>query len=343
MSYHIDFGLWGGIFAVPTAVADQHLKLCSEHQLKVLLLALRDAPNPVDVPYIAKRLGLECAQVCDCLEYWQKAGLFSQKEEPSSPPAPRDAAVSVPPTPAGAQPAAAAPPVSDSITIADGGQRITTVHSRAKLTPSQINEMCRRDKSIPFLLEELQQRLSKPLSPAETETIVYLYSYLELTPDYLLMAAEYCKNAGKLSVRYLERLVTGWVDQGVDTHEKAEAHILQLTQRASNEGLIKNMFGLGERTLSAKERNFIHCWFDTYRFGPEMIQLAYDRTVDLTGKAAFPYLNKILTQWYQNGITTPQAAMDEMNGRKTGARAQAAPASYDLGDIQKLLELNSNT
>ena len=40
---------------------------------------------------------------------------------------------------------------------------------------------------------------------------------------------------------------------------------------------------------------------------------------------------------------TPQAAMDEMNGRKTGARAQTSPASYDLGVIQKLLELNSNT
>ena len=46
-SYEIDFGPWGSIFPVPCAVADRHLKLCSEKQLKVLLLALRDGGRPV--------------------------------------------------------------------------------------------------------------------------------------------------------------------------------------------------------------------------------------------------------------------------------------------------------
>lgn len=337
MSYHINFGPWGGIFAVPTTVTDQHLKLCSEKQLKVLLLALRDAPRPVDIPYIAKRLGLENAQVYDCLDYWREAGLFTQREttlsaiclqNPTTNPA--SASVKAP----------AFPPISDSVTVTSTGQRITTVHSRAKLTPSQINEISRQDKSIPLLLEELQQRLARPLSPAETETIVYLYSYLELTPDYLLMAAEYCKSIGKLSIRYLEKLVTGWVEQGVDTHEKAEAHIRELVERASNEGLIRVMFGLGERTLSAKEKGFINCWFNIYGFSPEMIQLAYDRTVDLTGKTPFPYLNKILSHWHQKGITTPQAAQAEMQGR-TGVMSNGKPhrsqgASFDMDEITQL-------
>ena len=48
-SYEIDFGPWGSIFPVPCAVADRHLKLCSEKQLKVLLLALRDGGRPVDL------------------------------------------------------------------------------------------------------------------------------------------------------------------------------------------------------------------------------------------------------------------------------------------------------
>ena len=345
MSYQIDFGPWGGIFAVPISVADRYLKLCSEQQLKVLLLALRDAPNPVDIPYIARRLGMECAQVCDCLEYWQKAGLFapSQENTPSHASLPASA-------PSGSKTAPAAlggiplPPTQgaeETVTLS-GTQKIHIVHSRSKLTPSQINEMSTRDKNIPFLLEELQQRMSKPLSPSETETIVYLYSYLDLSPDYLLMAVEYCKSIGKLNIRYLEKLVTGWVDQGVDTHEKAEAHIRVLAQRASNEGLIRSMFGLGDRTLSPKEREFISCWFEVYHFDPQMIQLAYDRTVDLTGKAAFPYLNKILAQWHERGICTPQEAKDEMGARKASP-AKPGSASYDLQDIQKLLELNSTT
>ena len=46
MSYEINFGPWGSIFAVPTAVADRYLKFCTEEQLKVLLLALRQGQGP---------------------------------------------------------------------------------------------------------------------------------------------------------------------------------------------------------------------------------------------------------------------------------------------------------
>ena len=38
MAYQINFGPWGSVFVIPTAVADRYLKFCSELQLKVLLL-----------------------------------------------------------------------------------------------------------------------------------------------------------------------------------------------------------------------------------------------------------------------------------------------------------------
>ena len=42
MSYKIDLGAWGSIFAVPTALVDSHIKLASGAQLKVLLYILRN-------------------------------------------------------------------------------------------------------------------------------------------------------------------------------------------------------------------------------------------------------------------------------------------------------------
>ena len=73
MSYEINFGPWGSIFAVPTAVADRYLKFCTEEQLKVLLLALRQGQGPVDTAGIAARLGMDEAAVTDCLQYWQES------------------------------------------------------------------------------------------------------------------------------------------------------------------------------------------------------------------------------------------------------------------------------
>ncbi|MEG1777753.1 MAG: hypothetical protein RR209_02145, partial [Angelakisella sp.] len=130
MDYNIDFGIWGSIFPVPTAIADKHLKLCSESQIKVLLLALRDAPNTVDIQYIGKRLGLSPTQVSDALEYWQQAGVFAHSDAPC-------AAAEVHKAPSAGVRQTQNP--ADEIIEGGGGQQLTTTHSRGKLTPSQIN------------------------------------------------------------------------------------------------------------------------------------------------------------------------------------------------------------
>ena len=75
MAYTIDFGPWGSIFAVPTAVADRYLKFCTEEQLKVLLLALRQGQGPVDTAGIAARLGMDEAAVTDCLSWKPRGGV----------------------------------------------------------------------------------------------------------------------------------------------------------------------------------------------------------------------------------------------------------------------------
>lgn len=330
MDYNIDFGIWGSIFPVPAAIADKHLKLCSESQLKVLLLALRDAPNPVDIQYIGKRLGLTPTQVSDALEYWQLAGIFTRGDA-----APVARAERAPP--------ASATQRSDTVSETvqgSGGQEIVTTHSRNKLTPSQINEISCKDPNIPWLLEELQNRLARPLSPSESETVVYLYTYLRLSPDYMLMAVEYCKCIGKTHMRYIEKLITGWVDSGVDTHDKAEKHICELTRRASNEGLIRSLFGVGDRELSSKEKSYINTWFTEYGFDTELIKLAYEKTVDNTGKVAFPYLHKILSQWQLQGVRTVEQAEREMtNGKQSRGGGEA---SFDLRDIERVMQQNSN-
>ena len=88
MSYEIHSGPWGSVFAVPTAVADRYLKFCTEAQLKVLLLALRQGQSPIDSAGIAARLGLPAAEVDDCLQYWQESGLFTFDAASSAAPAP---------------------------------------------------------------------------------------------------------------------------------------------------------------------------------------------------------------------------------------------------------------
>lgn len=338
-SYEIDFGIWGSIFPVPCAIADRHLKLCSGTQLKVLLLALREGKSPVDLDAIARRLCISPEDAAGCLDYWQAAGVFSPGGNAPSP-ARQSGVETDQPTPA-APAKEKDPSLREEQVVA--GQRITTVHSRAKLTPSQQNKLIREDPEIPQLLEFLQEILGRPLTPYETEGFLYLYSGLRLPASYLLMAVQYSRDIGKDSIRQIERLVTGWVERGIETHDQAEEEIRRLARCRENEGQVRELFGIHGRNLSAKEKGYIEHWFTDLSYGAELIKLAYDRTVDNTGKVSFPYLNKILNRWHEKGVRTPQEAMAEMEtGPKKPQKGGPPPdSSYDLAEIRRLMEQNS--
>lgn len=317
MAYTIDFGPWGSIFAVPAAVADRHLKFCSEAQLKVLLLALRQGQSPVDTAGIAGRLGLTEAEVDDCLQYWQEAQLFTEGGAP--------------------QPEKAGPaPAEPSKKTVEGG--VTTIRSRGHLSPGEVNALLREDKRFAGLAAELEKARGSVLSPSEREILAYLCGSLELTPEYLLVAAAYCRDRGKKKMSYLEKMVAGWLEEGIDTYEKAEVHIRRLTRQEDDEGRIRRLFGLPERALTAREKACINRWCGEYMTPDALIKLAYDRAVEATGKVSFAYIDKVLAAWTAKGITTVEAAEAE---RTAAQKAAAGEYSFDIGEALRIMEQNT--
>lgn len=317
MAYTIDFGPWGSIFAVPAAVADRHLKFCSEAQLKVLLLALRQGQSPVDIAGIAGRLGLTEGEVDDCLQYWQEAQLFTEGSAPQ---------------PEKAGPAPAEPPKK---TVEEG---VTTIRSRGHLSPREVNALLREDKRFAGLAAELEKARGSVLSPSEREILAYLCGSLELTPEYLLVVAAYCRDRGKKKMSYLEKMVAGWLEEGIDTYEKAEVHIRRLTRQEDDEGRIRRLFGLPERALTAREKACINRWCGEYMTPDALIKLAYDRAVEATGKVSFAYIDKVLAAWTAKGITTVEAAEAE---RTAAQKAAAGEYSFDIGEALRIMEQNT--
>lgn len=317
MAYTIDFGPWGSIFAVPAAVADRYLKFCSEAQLKVLLLALRQGQSPVDTAGIAGRLGLTETEVDDCLQYWQEAQLFTEGSSPQ---------------PEKAEPAPAEPPKK---TVEEG---VTTIRSRGHLSPGEVNALLREDKRFAGLAAELEKARGSVLSPSEREILAYLCGSLELTPEYLLVAAAYCRDRGKKKMSYLEKMVAGWLEEGIDTYEKAEVHIRRLTRQEDDEGRIRRLFGLPERALTAREKACINRWCGEYMTPDALIKLAYDRAVEATGKVSFAYIDKVLAAWTAKGITTVEAAEAE---RTAAQKAAAGEYSFDIGEAMRIMEQNT--
>lgn len=334
MSYIIDSGIWGSVFAVPSVVVDEHIKMCSPLSLKILLVMLRHSGAPVDAKWLSERLNISPADISDALGYWVGAGVVQDSERPVE----RVASAAVL---TASPPAETAPPADEPELSAE---RVITLPPRAKIGPDKIAALSKTDSTITQLLTEAQSVMGAPLNPVESESLVALCSYYGMRSDAVLMLLQYCVLIGHKSMSYVEKTAAAWLEKGISSHEQIEAEILRLMQSNENEKKIIKAFGLYNRGMTPREREFVAAWF-ALGLDERLIFLACERAAENTGKVSFAYADKILASWKAKGISTVKAAIDELtNGRPAAApppqnksARTGGDSSLDMDKIHEML------
>ena len=302
----MNWGEWNTVFGVPVSVVDKHLKTASSVYIKVLLFILRNTGTRQNTLQIAQAVGITADEVTEAVRYWESAGLFS---------------------------------------FGSGeGMRISNVsHVTDKplyASPSEISQLMDTKPELRFMFDRLEQLYGRPVTSTEQRSYIYLHEAAGLPADVLVMIAEHCVQNGKLSIRYIEKTALAWADEGIDTHEKAIERISRLSEAQRAENSVKRCFGIDNRNLSSKEKEYVRSWTKDYHFDMEMIELAYNRMVDGIGRLSFPYINTILKSWFENGILTPEDVakadkdIPKRSVRKSKERGSAP--SYDTEAFRRL-------
>lgn len=190
------------------------------------------------------------------------------------------------------------------------------------------------DGELKFLLSSVQTMLGRPATSIDIKTITYVYEYYRLPADVILMAVQFCVEKGKNSIKYIEAVCTSWYDKGIVNHAMAEEYLKQAAFQTTNEGKVKQMFGIAGRNLLSSEEKFIISWFAEFNFSLDVIELAYEKTIKNTGKVAFAYTNKILLNWHKKGYKTLD---DIVTNEQTEMRESGSTSdkSYDLDMLDK--------
>lgn len=307
--YRVNPSEYQKIFAVPVAVADQYIQNAGSLSLKVLLLILRNADREISSEELAEKLNVSVSDIKDAANFWIINGNILQKTD---------------------KPEVNTPPLREEET----GEKVKTITQRPiRLSGKEMEAKIKNSAEIRFLISETEKALGKNLLPSEASVLVSLHDWAGLSADMILMIIGYCIGNGKNNIRTIEKVALDWVDRGIDTHESLEAHIKMLTQKKNNEDLVRSAFGIFNRALTVKEKNFVNSWMTDMGFGIEMIKLAYEKCADNTGSLSFPYINKILLSWNSKNIRTPEEALQER--KPTAERETGRSPSYDLADIEK--------
>ena len=173
------------------------------------------------------------------------------------------------------------------------------------------------------------------LSPALSGTLIQAHEDYGLPCEVILMLIAYANKIGRANTSYIESTVRNWADSNILSIAAAEEKLRELDETAIAWKRCENAFGITSRRAPSKnESQFAHRWVFEWRMPDELLNEAYNRCVDNTGKVNMKYINAILESWHNADIHTLKEAVDERIAAEA-RREGAHKPSYDLDEYEK--------
>ncbi len=306
------------ICILPAAITDTQLQKAGHLQLKVLLWFAGHERDGFDLSACAAALHKSVDVIEEALGYWYAQGVLCADDvTPVTSPVP---VASAPVT------APAEPP---------------TPAARPKAVKPQFTEVVAKQKSSPEfsgLLDTVSVHLGKPLSHGDTETLLYLYDTAGIPAAVILMAVDYAVSRNTYGMRYIEKVLLGWLDDGITTLAAAEEHLQMLERTDIAADKVKAMLGRA-RDLDYRSRQMAYTWVYTWGFSDELIRLALNKAAN-TAKSPIPYADTILASWHAADIHDAVAAARDLENepKKKKRNRKTENSSLDLQSYESMLE-----
>ncbi len=332
MAYNFNLGVWGSVFAVPSVVADEHLKIANGNQLKVLLYLLKNNNRDLTDENIGEALNMHPEDVKDSVSFWVERKVISITDDVIAP----------------AQPEKFSGESFSVTTIepeAESKRAKRPVSRAVRPEPGYVIKRLGSDPALAMLMDEAQRIFGRMLSNAEAGTLVMLMDTDGLPADVIIMLLQYCADNNKGTMRFVEKIGIEWGSEGINTVALAEEKIRTVTETYSYFNKVATTFGMKNvGSPTKKQLSFANQWVGTWSFSDDMLRLAYERCVDTKGELNMDYINGILKKWYMAGWKNPDdVEADTANvskksadkPKKKGKNTLEVDASYDIDEYEK--------
>ena len=291
MEFKVNPASFSGIFPVPTAIVDENIRLASVVQLKVILYLLRHGSmRQVTVKDISDALFLDSQDVADALLFWYERGIVIKDGDApapvvqSTPPQKEETKIELTP-----------------VTLKKDVQDIPI----SRPSHEQIAVRCKECEDITVLFREAQTALGKTIGYDGQSVLIMMYDSYGLPVEVILMAIEYAVSQGKASFSNIAKIGKKWSELEIDTLEGAMEYIEEHNVVNEVWHKLRLLTDITNKRPTQKQFGYLTAWVKQYGYDANMIFYAYEECVDRTGKMSMPYMDKIISAWYQNGVKTP--------------------------------------
>lgn len=348
MSIKINLGAWSSVFAVPSKIVDEGLKMSDGVKLKVLLFVLRNADRKLENTDISEGTGVNVTDIPEALDYWVSFGVLSKcddiytfPEEVKDKEDLNNNSDSEKISASKGSKAADSSLMSDihgenNDSKADKKQHFTVTRPQK---PDYVftSQRLSVDEELALLVNEAQSVFGKTLSNSDIATLLMLKDTCGLPLDVILMLIQYCISIGKGNMRTVEKIGIGWADDGIYTLEAADNKIRQIKQTSKNFAIVSSSFGLSNiGSPTKKQLEYGDKWVGEWKFSSEMLREAYERCVDTKGVMNYKYIDGILKRWRANGILNINdlITFDKLSSKQSEKKKPSS--SIDYSKLNKL-------
>lgn len=326
MGYKVNPANLSAVFVVPSQIVDKHIRLASGQQLKVLLWVLRHANDGIDIEKLCKDLKFKLSDALDYLQYWLETGVLLSDDAQTQP-----------------SKVVEKQTVKKTETSIKEPKKVLPEIAPSRPTAEEIATRAEESPDIKFLLRETQVMLGRTIGYDGQCTLIMMHDTYGIPVEVILMIIDYSVSVGKSNFHYISTIGKDWGEQEIDTIEKADEQIRKL--RSSNKlwSTFASMAGLSNSRPTTVQAKFLSVWNGEWGFSVDMILLAYEEMTNNCRRLSFPYMNKVLESWHNDGIKTPNDVEAYKKGKKNAQIAETkekklpngTKSSYDLNEFQQ--------
>ena len=292
--------------------------------LKVYLYSLNLAQKgaEVDTETIARELDMLESDVLQALAYWKNVGMIIED----------GGVVEFLPKPQNDE----LFPVIEQVSHSEPNNLKKSTYDSV-----EIAKKIAENSSLSEMVQVATELLAKTLSPNELETLYWLNDELGFSAEAILLILDYCISMNKRNMRYIEKVAVSWHEKGIVTPEQIMEYIASEEEKNTTAYRLRKAMGIADRPITAPEDAFLSKWCEEYQIPEDMIILAYEQCLLNTSKLSFPYMDKIIERWHQQGIKTRiDAEADNLKYKKKSNQSGMYGDNFSHTDLEKLTRNN---
>lgn len=223
-----------------------------------------------------------------------------------------------------------------SIVLVDVGQKELERFYRPRTTGGPLREETTAPDERTQIMKAVSDRFfCGQMPPSWYNEIDFWFEKYGFEPQVVYMLFQQCASRQVMTKPYLRAVAESWGNQKIHTVEQLEAYLKQYEVYKDVRTAILKKLRWG-RNLNVYEEAIVEKWFFTYGYSLEIIELALRKSVSKTN-ATLATFDAILSDWFQNGLKTPEEIL-----RYEEARRKRYAASKSKGKGEPAMPQKNN-